>query len=306
MRIIIPRTITDGMFVSGTVTEDPTTAWNAATNYAVDAEAHVVATHRVYKAGTAGTGGASPQLNPSRWKNMRPTNRWSAFDYYKSTMSLATGTLTWVINVGFMRALFLAGLQGTSYSITIKDGPGGNIFFSDSGNLRRGSTGWVDYLFGQRDRVTRRNIVLTDLPVHPNAELTVSITAASGQAGLGIFNIGEDLPFIDPLADFGAVQDGLRLVVRNFSYAETNNFGELEGIVLRPSATDLRGELKLPPEFSQYTHDIAQRVMNLPCAYLVSELDYLEYASVFGLLKECEISLESGVSTASVFIEGTI
>ena len=126
MNIIRPIAITDAMVGAGTtVPEDPTPAWVSGTSYLVGNEVHLPSTHRVYRCGVATSSSTPPNTAIANWTDVRPTNRWAAFDVYTSTKTTGTTSLTFVLSPGYFNALALYGVTADSYSIVVKDAPGG-------------------------------------------------------------------------------------------------------------------------------------------------------------------------------------
>lgn len=288
MNIIEPLEITDAMFGGGTTIAEPDAsvgevAWsNASVAYTVGQEVIRSTTHRVYRCAVAHTSAASPlpENDPTRWVDVGPTNRWAPFDEYTSTPATATASLTFVLTPGFFNALALYGINGTAYSITIKDEPGGTVIFSDSGDLYEPSVGWYEYLFTPLRPLTR--LIYNDLPIRPNAELTVTITAGVGvEVGLGMLVLGDFVPLLGA-GTFGGTQHGSVAEPISYSYINMAADGTAT-IVRRHSATNLRARVIVPSSETNYALNQIQRVLDIPVAWIATTDAKYSGLSTFGL-----------------------
>ncbi len=278
MNIISPITITDAMFTTA-LAEDPTAAWTSAT-YAVGDERHVVSTHRVYKCAVAGSRTISPNLDPTNWVDMRPTNKFSPFDIYTSTKATSVTSLTYVLTPGYFNALALYGLVGTQYSIGIKDAPGGATIFSKSGYLSEDPAGWYEYLFSALKPTTK--IILSDLPIRPTAELTITLTAATGEAvGVGMIVCGDYISLAGT-GGWGGTQYGASAEPVTYSYIKTADDGTTS-IVKRHSATNLRCVVTMPRDQADAVLQSVQSVLDVPVAWVATSAANYAGLTTFGI-----------------------
>lgn len=280
MNIISPVNITDAMLGAGTtLAEDTTAAWTSAT-YAVGDERHVVATHRVYKCALAGSSTISPELDPARWVDKRPTNRWAPFDIYTSTTAIATTTMTYVLTPGYFNAIALYGLTGGSYSLAVKDVSGGVVIYSKSGFLYADPVGWYEYLFGVI-KVTDKLLFL-DIPIRPASEITLTISAGVGAAvGVGIIAIG-DYVSLSGSGGFGGAQYGASAEPVTYSYIKTLDDGTTQ-IVKRHSATNLRVTIAMPREEADAVLQSMQNVLDVPVAWVATDASGYAGLTTFGI-----------------------
>ena len=280
MNIITPITITDAMVGAGTsLAEDATSAWTSAT-YAVGDERHVVATHRVYKCAVAGSSTVSPQLDPTRWVDTRPTNKWAPFDIYTSTAAATVTTMTYVLTPGYFNSIALYGLTGSQYTLTVKDTAGGTTIYTRTGYLLADPLGWYEYLFGTA-RVTNK-LVFTDIPPRPAAEITLTITAAASVAvGLGMIAIGDYVSLAGE-GDFGGALYGATAEPVTYSYFKTNADGTTS-IVRRHAATNLRVTIAMPRTEADAVLQKVQGVLDVPVAWIASAADGYTGLSTFGI-----------------------
>lgn len=279
MNNINPIAITDAMLTSSTLAEDSTSAWTSAT-YAVGDYRHVVSTHRVYRCAVAGSRTISPELDPTNWADTRPTNKWSPFDIYTSTAAATVTTMTYVITPGYFNAIALYGLTGAQYTLTVKDVSGGSTICSSSGYLYADPVGWYEYLFGTLRNVDK--LVFTDIPPRPAAEITLTITAGTGEpVGLGLMVIGDYVSLVGS-GDWGGTQYGASAEPVTYSYIKTNDDGTTT-IVRRHSATNLRVTVTMPREEADAVLQSIQSVLDVPVAWIATSAPGYAGLTTFGL-----------------------
>lgn len=287
--IIKPIAITDAMLTSSTLAEDTTSAWTSAT-YAVGDYRHVVSTHRVYKCAVAGSRTISPELDPTNWVDTRPTNKWAPFDIYTSTAATTVTSMTYVLTPGYFNAIALYGLTGIQYTLTVKDVSGGSTIYSSSGYLYEDPIGWYEYLFGGVTVVDQ--LVFADIPIRPAAELTLTITAASGQpVGLGLVAMG-DFQSLFGAGDWGGAQYGATAEPVTYSYIKTADDGTTT-IVRRHAATNLRITVTMPRDQADGVLQNLQSVLDVPVAIIVSSVSGFRKLSAFGLISSAPVSYDS-------------
>lgn len=280
MNIINPITITAAMIGGGTsLAEDPTAAWSSGT-YAVGDERHVVATHRVYKCALAGSSTVSPELDPTRWADTRPTNKWAPFDIYTSTAAATVTSMIYVLTPGYFNAIALYGLTGSQYTLTVKDVTGGAVIYTRSGYLSADPIGWYEYLFGTLKTINK--LVFTGIPIRPASEITLTITAATGEAvGLGMLAVG-DYVSLSGEGDLGGALQGASAEPVTYSYIRTNADGTTT-IVRRHAATNLRVTIAMPREEADAVLQAMQDVLDVPVAWIATDANGYAGLSTFGI-----------------------
>ncbi len=304
MNFIQPITITPALVTSSTLSEDPTSAWTSAT-YAVGDERHVVATHRVYRCAVAGSRTISPELDPTNWTDMRQTNKWAPFDIYTSTQATTTASdITYTITARFCNALALYGLDGSTYSISVKDIAGGTVAYTDTGVLTTHEKGWWSYLFGTRTKVTR--LILKDIHIFPTAEFTITIAAGSGATrALGMIVLGTYRSLAGS-GDWGGTQYGATAEPVTYSYIKTDDDGTTT-IVRRHAATNLNCEIKLPADQADQAVEALQSVLDVPCAWIATDVAGHAGLNTFGLASSSPVSYDSyGAASINLSVKGLI
>lgn len=291
MNILEPIPVTDAMFGAGSIAEDPTTVWAAGT-FAIGDERHVVATHSVYRCAVAGASALSPELDPTRWARMRPTNRWAPFGLFtpiagvtKRVLASATATtsLTYVLVPGkYFNAAAIYLPVGAQYSFTVKETAGGAVIYGPkAGFIWDDPVGMWEYLFVEP--IPRPKLLFTDIPIRPAAEITLTLTAASGQpVGLGCFAFGDLAPLVDASAGWGGLEHGAEAEPVSYSGPQLAADGTLE-LQAGYSATNVSGHVKLPREFADASLARFQRVLNKPVAFVGSKDSKSQGLHTFGI-----------------------
>lgn len=312
MNIIVPITITESMLGAGTTIAEPDTgvgeaAWsNASVAYAVGAEVVRTTTHRVYRCAVAHTSAASPlpEDDPTRWVDVAPTNRHAPFDAYTSTAASGTTTETWVLSPGYFNAIAVYGLTGSSYSLTVKDAPGGTTLYTASGYLTDDPLGWYEYLFTTPR--TRNKLVFTGIPPRPTAEITLTLTASSGQpVGLGMLVVGDFAPLVGTDAEWGGTLAGSQAEPVSNSYVKRNDDGSVT-IRRRTAATDLRLRAALPRAKADAALALIQSVLDVPVACIASTRAGYEGLNVFGLVTASVNYASANRAEVDVTVKGMI
>jgi len=271
------------MIISGTTVSEPAAgeiAWVSAGTYAIGDLRIRSTTHRVYACVQAHSGRtALPENDAAYWLDKSPTQRFAPFDTYTSTAATSTGSITFVIQPGYFNSIALYGLTGSTYSVSIKDAPGGTVIYTNSGGLSEDPIGWYEYLFSPI-RITDK-LIFTNLPIRPTAELTVTISAATGVAvGIGMINSGD---FADLLsgADWGGPQYGATSEPVSYSYIKVNTDGTTS-IVKRVAATSMRVSVQMPAAQADYALQRVRQVLDVPVSWIVNEPGF-SGLNVFGL-----------------------
>lgn len=314
MNVIIPTPITEAMILAGTSVAEPSaaevaagvSAWAPATAYAVGDVRLRAQTHRKYRCAVAHTSGSAeyPEVTPTKWVDVAPTDRHAPFDTYTSTAAVASTSLTYKLQPGYFNSLALYGLQGASYSIVVKDAPGGTVIFSASGFLSEEPLGWYEYLFVAP--IVRNKLVFKDIPIRPEAELTITISAAEGApAALGMVVCGDYTPLIGEAAQWGGTKWGAAAEPVTYSYIKTNDDGSTT-IVRRHAATNLRVTVSMPRSQMDAAISIVQRVLDIPVAWIATDRAGFAGLNTFGLGSSQGTYDNYGIAQMSISVKGFI
>lgn len=305
---IDPLAMTDAQYLGGSLAEDPSPAWVSGTTYAKDAEVYVGVTHRVYKDAAGGVSTTRPDQDPTRWADMRPTNRWAPLDEYTDTAAESTtGDITYVLSSRFVNALMLRGLAGSGVSVTIRDSPGGTVIYRypAAGGvvpLKRQATGYYDYAYGERKKST--TLFLSGLPIRANAEITITVTGSTGsRRAIGLIARGKLRNLIG--TGFGGVQQDAEVTPKTYTTRETTVDGR-QRIVVRGSSRDLRMSLLLERKNADAAVQSLTDLLSRPVAVVASLQSGFNGLSAFGIVKSSSVRYRNNTATIDLSVEGYV
>lgn len=283
MKIIKPITVTDAMLTSGTVAENDHPAWSAATAYAVGDKAIRATTHRIYERLVAGTTATAPESDSANWLDIGPTNRWAMFDNVVGTVTAAASPLTVVLQPGSVSGLALMELVGREAQVTLKDASGGAVVYDEVIDLDGTIIeSFYDWFFAEFEQ--RTDVVLTDLPGQfTGGELTITVTATSGNAEIGVCKLGH-------VVEIGDTQCGATVGIMDFSRKERDAFGNFS-IVERSYSK--RANFTVWTDKSSFNR-IYRRLADIratPAVYIGADLEGYEPLIVYGYFRDFSIDV---------------
>lgn len=309
MYYIDPIETLESQLLAGTsLAEDPTPAWAAGT-YAVGAEVHVVATHRVYRDAAGGASSTSPHLEPARWKDVRPTNLWAPFDQYTNTQaSSTTADIVYVLSCRFVSAVMLRGLEGATVAISIKDAPGGAVIYPERvWSLKQPARGYYDYAFGQRK--PRPSLVVTGLPIRSNAEMTIKIRASgTNRRAVGLIARGKLSALRGTRAEhgpFSGTQQGAEAIPKTFTYRRNNDDGTYTTTV-RGSSKDLRAEVFIDINQADQAVQELEDLTSRPVGVILSLHPRRAGLNGFGFLTKSSVVYRGAHAVCPIYLEGVV
>lgn len=306
MYYIDPLTTTDAHLLIGTtLAEDPTSAWASGT-FAVGDERHVVATHRVYRCQTAGSSTLSPELDATRWKDMRPTNLWAPFDIYTSTAAVSTSAdITYVLASRYVNAIMLRGLEGKSVTISIKDAPGGAVIFpAKTYSLKYAASGYWDYAYGNRR--ARPSLNITGLPIRSNAEITITVSATGiNRRAIGLIERGKLRALHGTTDQLGGTQKDADAIPKTFTYRKVNPDGTVQWL-LRGGSKDLQCEVIMPISQADQAVQVLEGLLGRPLGWIATLVAGHVGLSAFGFATKSPVRYKDGYATCSMYVEGVV
>ena len=279
-KVLAPIQITDAMFTASSVAEPDTSrgevAWVAATVYAIGQEVTRSTTHRVYTALAAGADAGLPEDTPLRWKDTRPTNKWAAFDLYKSTAITSSSTLTLTIKPGIITDMDFRGLMGDSLRVVCKNSVSLATYYDQTFGLSdylSGDLMWEFYFGTARQQESLR--VMGLFPTDAQIEITLTVSPITGKAAIGIFGVGSFEPIGNPTYGFQAQPV-------DYSRITTDQYGE---VTITPglSAKNISGECVMAAVDALAAADVIYRMLGKPCSWVISDLPRYDYLNAFGL-----------------------
>lgn len=197
MDIIRKTNITDAMFVSSNLTENDYAAYNSAITYGVGEKVILVATHRIYESLATGNTGNYPPDNlevvapatTALWKDIGATNKWRAFDNVVGNQATHADVLTYTITPGMINSIALLNVDAVEATVVMTDPIDGEVYRK---TIKLISTvnvkDWYDYFFEPILFVD--TCVEWNLPIYPNATLTISINNGESAVSCGEIVVG--------------------------------------------------------------------------------------------------------------------
>ena len=281
---LVPLPITSAMISSSTIAEPASgeAVYVSGTTYAIGALVISTTTHRVYQSLQNSNVGHDPTVlaNSAWWQDIGPTQKWAPFDNYTSTAATGVTTLSYVLLPGFVNAIALYGIVGASVSIVVKDTAGGTIIYSNTVDVYEGAAGWYEYFFTTPKQKTK--IVLTDLPLRPDPEITITVSASSGvTVSLGMLVIGDMRNLLDS-AEWGGTTYGATSEPTTYSYIKADDFGNVT-IKRRYSATNINIKVAMPQQQADYALQTLQGMLDTPAAWVATDRTGYQGLNVFGL-----------------------
>lgn len=283
MKVLKPTVLTDEMLISSTATAETILEWNSATAYAVDATCWLGRIR--YQAAAANTnvkpGEETTEIH--KWAETGPTNKWAMFDDVVGTSTVGASPLTVVMKPGGVDSIFLGELIGRTATVAVKDAPTGNIVYDKTIDLDGTIIeSFYDWFFADFEQMT--DVILTDLPGQfTGGELTVSVTATSGDASVGVCKPGK-------MIEIGQTQYGATVGIIDYSGKNTDAFGRTS-VVERSYSK--RGSFSMVTEKARF-NKIFRTLAALratPCVYIGTEAQGYEPLLIYGYFRDFSIDV---------------
>ena len=306
MKFIRPTTINDARLTSSTVPETDYPAWNAATNYTVDARVIRTTTHRVYECLIAGVNATLPENATTgatpRWLDLGATNKWAMFDGKVGTATTATDSLTVVLAPGRINSLAI--MQADAGLIEVDLNVYGTSVFSASINMTAGNAvgDWYQYFYEpvyQQDSLVITDLVdasLLDIPAYSEGVLTVTLSKTSGTVSIGALIVGL-------YADLGTTQYQPTIGIVDYSRKDTDAFGNTTVLQRTYSKRMHASVVTLKSDIDNVARLLAQ-YRSTPLVWVGAGNLYTSMI-IFGFYKDWEISIDNySFGTLSLQVEG--
>lgn len=303
--LLLPLEITDGMIAAGTSVPDVDTvagevAWDDATAYGVDDQANHVGS--IWEAQKANTN-TEPGTDPKTWLRIGPSNRWAALDDELDTVTRAVGEITYVLRPGFFTGLYLWGLVGDRLEVTIYDEPDGDVVDHYESDLWEQANGLFEYLYMPLKRRTQHS--MRNLPLYPDAEVHVSITAANdAPCEVGLISVGHWDTLIGQ-GTWGGTQYDAVAQVKSYSYRRVLDDGRVQR-VRRGASNDVDCDIVIPAVEANHAMELLHQVQGRPVAFIASGLPTYEYLNGFGDVSGSVTAAGPNHASVRLRIEGAV
>lgn len=301
---LIPNPITAASYSASSVPEPDASrilgdgtgevAWVTGTTYAINKRVIRTQTRRVYRDTTGGLSNVAPELDPIRWFDEGPTNKWALFDAQASTKTVTASPFTFTVAPGAYTDAEFFGLSNVAeIDIEIED-PTDGVVFSETYGLDEyisADPHWELYFepprFGD-------SLSVSGLPVYPGAVTRVEIRSPSGnvQVGLAAFGIYRFL---------GLAQYGFRTKYRDYGYTITDKWGTSVRVP-GAKAKDLVGSALIDPSEANGVSRTLAALLDVGAVYVPDRNPQYRYLKTWGLIQPAEIEA-AGPTHALVSIE---
>jgi hypothetical protein len=283
--VLAPNTIGDAQFTSSNVAEPDASsgevAWVSGASHAVGVQRTRPTTHMVYECIVATSGTTPPEDDPTNWAEVGPTNKWAWNDRYADTLTTRATPLVITVQPGTTTAIDFYGLVGESLRIQVKDAPGGSTYFDQTYGLvdYAGPDLMWEFYFGVETTLTE--FIVSGIAPNPACEVTITLSAASGNVSIGRMSFGN-------FESLGVPEVGFTSKPRTFSRIKTDEFGNVT-IKKGRSAVDLSGSAVLEMADVNSAHATIKELLGVPVSVVPSQLTKFSFLKTFGLV-EADIS----------------
>lgn len=287
--------------------EDTNPAWASGTTYAIGDRVYSASTHRVYESLKDGNTNKDPTLPANQttatgvgtwWYDFGPTNRAAMFDGLVNTQTSATSPLAITLTPGAFNGFALFGVDADSMTVEVRDAPGGNVVYNETGTALEGSmpADYYEYFFDRYRPLTQ--VIRTDIDPYGSSQIVLTLTKATGPVKLGMFAIGD-------LRPVGIPQRDAEVTPEDFSVIKTDGFGNTT-VKKRANATGLSISAVMDLELAGSVLQTLKDVLGTPCVVVGSKAQFFEHYTVFGLPSARMRPVPYPYATVSISVKGLI
>jgi hypothetical protein len=261
--ILRPIPITDAVLKSTTATET-VPLYVATATYAVGAMCRSDVTHRIYESAAAGNIGHDPAVAANLsgttpyWVEVGSSNVWAMFDNDMGSQTVANSPFTFVAQPGFFSTAEWFGLDADEIHVVVRDKPGGAIVKEVAHVLEGSAPADYDEYFWDPFK-PETDFTLTDVEQYFKAEITVTLTKASGPVRCAAFVVGDEIVL-------GKTLSQPKVSPLSYATIEANRFG-ITTIVDRRNTTDLQMTALLDVSEAEMVRKTLQQHLGTPCVW---------------------------------------
>lgn len=305
-RLMVSVKVAPAMLGPGTTVPEPyvamgETAWVANAAQVVDD----LRTHAgsVWSCVRAHSGRAAPPAKgDGYWLRKGPTFRRAPFDEYINTKARALGALTFELLPGFINGVSVYGPEGDAYAITVRDGPDGPVLREKSGDLMAQAAGLWELLYTTLPVLEK--VSLDDIPLSPNAVVSVTVTAANnGPVAVGEIKVGDWRSLIGDSKRPAGVERGASARRRSYTYRRYNDDGSYEEEV-RPSSRDVDCTVVLDADQAMYADGLLGEVINMAVPFEATGIPHYGFIDTMGFLSADISDRDNGTVALRLQIRG--
>jgi hypothetical protein len=280
-RVIRPVAFQASQLVSTNATE-AYSAWSSGTTYATGAI--VVYANHLWESLQNSNLNKQPDTSFDWWVDIGPSNQTAMFDAQVSTATTRATPLSVTVKPGVAtNSVAFFGLTGNSISVSMKESASGPTVYNKTFSLDDTPiVDWESYFFEPYD--FRTELVLTDLPLYGDCEISASVSAASGTVACGtmlygtVFALGESL-------------NGASTGIRDYSKKETDDFGNTT-FVVRAFSKRMDVQVFIEQRRLNFVQKLLSDLRATPCVWIASERAELSPLTVFGFFRDFSIDIQ--------------
>lgn len=286
--------------------QDTNPAWSSAQTYTADQM--VYKGNRVYAAtGKTGNQNKDPELlinqfnaagEANFWIDVGPTNRTAMFDGQITTASSIASPAVITLRPGAFNGFALFGIDADTYSVEVRDEPGGSIIYSEPTTPLEGSMpgDYYEYFFDRFKPLTQ--FIRSRIEPYGSAEIKLTLNKGTGPVKLGMFALGDLKPMGLPQRD-AVVSPG------GFSYFKQDAYGNAT-IKKRPNATSMSISCVMDRELANVVKADIDSISATPVVVVGSEASMYEWMTTFGLVSADMTPVPYPYVTIKITVKGFI
>jgi hypothetical protein len=307
-----PAVISDAAYIASPVAEPDTTrlmgdgstgevAWVSGTDYPQNKRVIRTATHRVYRDTMGGVSSVAPEVDPVRWFDEGPTNKWAAFDALAGTQTAAASPAVFTVRPGVCTDAEFFGLSNVdTVRVQMWDEPGGNLVYDELFSTEEYPGADLHWPMYFEPPYQGNTLSVEGLPVWPGCEVTVTLSSYDAAAlGIGLLAFGS-------YQYLGMAQFGFRAVYRDYGYTTTDKWGNSTRTA-GAKGKDLRGDAVLDLFEANGLDATLRRLLDVGAIYVPARQPEYRFLKTWGRLKPADITAAGPThALVSYEIEGNI
>lgn len=214
MKVLRPNIMTPDMLVSSNAVE-AYPPYSAGTTYSKDQR--VIYQTSTYESLVNSNTGNTPNVSPTFWLRIGPSNTCAMFDDQISTQTVSAAPLVVTVATGVIDSVYLGNVVGISAKITVRDGLSGPIIYQQEQGLQGELVGdWYQYFFFD-PTIQRNQALFQQIPPFGSSHLTIEISG-DGSVAVGAVLFGR-------VREIGSTELGAKAGIIDYSRKDTDEFG---------------------------------------------------------------------------------
>jgi hypothetical protein len=295
MKVIKQTPFTESMLVSTNVAEIYP-AWSSGTTYAKDAIIYY-GIYGIYQSLVNSNLNHQPNISPTQWVRLGPTNARAMFDQTVSTQSISPAPVEVVLDTGVFDSLALINIDCASVQLEVTAGAGGATIYDETVLMVAGVVDWYDYFFSPIEQETQ--VIFRNIPPQLNNRAILTFT------GTGSIKIGEVI--FGVMKTIGGTQYGASSGIVDYSKKNTDEFG-VTTLVQGAYSKRMQAQVYLLNTELNGVQKFLYSIRATPSVFIGSDVaEFSEALIVYGFYKDFTTEIPYPThSICSIEIEGLI